>query len=497
LVCSSIGSLVAACGDDSDGRQPFPDGSISSGACATEALRTTGQVYYFCDCQSGADGACVAGDDANAGMTPDAPRRTLAAAHERFRAMNAGDTVALCRGGVWTEDGGHAENMNCTVDNPCDYRDYVPPWGSASTARPQIDASPSANVFYLTDGGGYRIWNLSMRTPDANVDATGLIRIAHFAHDIEMCNVRFDTAWIGLLVSADESAVPGVIVHHSEFYNFRDEAIFGGGQGFTIDSNLFQNNGTGFTIFEHTIYLNSPMNSTNSGMRIINNEIQTGDMCNGVMVVTHGNISDYLIENNFVTTTSTSLNCFGIQMAPGYGWDQFSRVMIRRNRVTAHGAEPIHVGACVDCEVTDNLMLGGQVGMATSGCDGSVACTQNLRFLNNTIYEGYLHLGNRTTGTGFTVVNNVIFRADGETIQRDGDNVMLEDSNWVRATGGPAAEAVFQDVTGGNFRALAGGPLDDAGSSAVFSPTAIGTTEWDPTDVGAPRSAGAIDVGAF
>src|SRR5215510_3828248 len=130
--------LVAGCGS---GSSRASDGGRDGGsppnpvACASEPLRTTGQVTYYCDCQAGAAPGCAAGDDANEGTSPDAPRRTLGDAHARFGSMPAGGTVALCRGGAWNENGGMLENLACTVEDPCDYRDYVPSWATAETER--------------------------------------------------------------------------------------------------------------------------------------------------------------------------------------------------------------------------------------------------------------------------------------------------------------------------------------------------------------------------
>ena len=98
-------------------------------ACATAPLRATGAVYYYCDCGTGAAAGCVAGNDANAGTDPSAPRRTFANARTRFNGMNAGDTVALCRTGAWNENGGGIYNARCRAGNTCDFRDYIPSWG--------------------------------------------------------------------------------------------------------------------------------------------------------------------------------------------------------------------------------------------------------------------------------------------------------------------------------------------------------------------------------
>ncbi|HEY5285171.1 MAG TPA: hypothetical protein VIM14_20425, partial [Polyangia bacterium] len=144
-------------------------------ACAAEPLRSTGQIHYVCDCQSGADSKCVPGSDNNAGTSPAAPLQTFSKAADAFSKMNAGDTVALCRGGKWTGRGGSLANTKCKKDSTCDLRDYAPPWGNGSEALPSLWSSGTGNgvtmISFTHESAhyeGYRVLNLDMHGSSAD-----------------------------------------------------------------------------------------------------------------------------------------------------------------------------------------------------------------------------------------------------------------------------------------------------------------------------------------
>ena len=128
-------------------------------ACATAPLRTTGTTYYYCACQTGAGPGCVAGNDANPGTSPSAPRQTLADASARFNSMNGGDTVALCRGGAWNAGGSDLSNTLCTAGNTCDWRDYTP---TGQTARPRLNVG-TAGFSHWGGLTAIRFWNMDVR----------------------------------------------------------------------------------------------------------------------------------------------------------------------------------------------------------------------------------------------------------------------------------------------------------------------------------------------
>ena len=90
---------------------PPPPPASSPASCANEPMRTTGTTYYVCDCQAGSAPGCVAGSDANAGTSKSAPWQSWAKAMAKFKTMNGGDTIAMCRGGAWTQVAGTCASM--------------------------------------------------------------------------------------------------------------------------------------------------------------------------------------------------------------------------------------------------------------------------------------------------------------------------------------------------------------------------------------------------
>ena len=74
----------------------YPASSIAAAAsaCASEPM-LPGKVYYYCDCEVGAEAGCIAGSDENAGTNPSSPQQTIASAAKRFKWLAVGDSIAL------------------------------------------------------------------------------------------------------------------------------------------------------------------------------------------------------------------------------------------------------------------------------------------------------------------------------------------------------------------------------------------------------------------
>lgn len=130
-------------------------------------------TYYVSDCQTGADPACVAGDDsrttteAQVSTTPWRTTAGLTAA--RVNALAAGSSVLFARGGSWT---GWAlagiTNLNVSRASPLTFDSYAPAWGPG-TAKPLIEnKGRGTTLFALQNGGasthdeGYVLQNLSL-----------------------------------------------------------------------------------------------------------------------------------------------------------------------------------------------------------------------------------------------------------------------------------------------------------------------------------------------
>jgi hypothetical protein len=481
------------------------------GSCATQPLRTTGTTYYYCDCATGQlggspDAACVPGNDANAGTSPSAPRRSLSDAQSRFASMAAGSTVALCRGGVWNGSVDFT-NTGCTQTDPCDFRDYVPSWGSASTPRPRI---ASGGTVLAVQGaparGNYRIWNIDVRNP-AQGGANGVVLLFDGSfHDVDFCNLRVDGGWLGVYFEPSDTTPNRISLRDSQIYNGQFSGFYGGAPGVVITGNYFEGNGvnTGSGgMLMHSAYLISEIGgglptdpSVPATYTFSNNQLVEGPYCDGVILVVHGVFRNnkLVIENNDISTTSTSAQCYGFQTAGGLAGAEFHDATFRRNRIRTPGQTGAEFSCCDNCTFSDNIIVNGGLQLSSSDCNAGSFRSGHQVVQNNTLYESGLFIGSVGTGP-YDLDNNVVWMSAAGACfntQQLGRN----DSNYCRAGTGPAATAVFVNPSAGNFRPAPSSPLIGYGNATYYSPLAIGAPTWSPTDAGAPRTP-PIDAGAL
>lgn len=411
----------------------------STQACATEAMRGTGTKYYVCDCQTGADADCVAGNDSNNGTATATPWRTFSKAGGRFSIMNAGDTVALCKGGKWTTAGVNFANTACTALNTCDVRDYTPPWGSGNEQRPIIATTGSNNnLFDLSHNNGhyhgYRFFNLDLRGGSTD---TGMF-IFNGSSDIDACDLAIDGFNLGFYVAsgltgADPSA--RITLRNSTVTHSALDGYLGACTGCTIKDNSFDDNG-GDTALQHTIYASGEdlgsVHRTTDAMVITGNTIHyTSKTCQGAQIVVHGRHTNIDIENNVIDASAATPQCWGIAVScGGYPFGCFFRdSIISNNTITGVGNKAIETGSCARCIVENNVLVNTQGAQAISiaaelarppgdpgytdpdGTNDDLTTQNKVR--NNTIYfSSLVHSATgvqfANEGTGHIASNNVI-----------------------------------------------------------------------------------------
>ena len=117
--------------------------AVSVALCASANATT----YYFADCGTGKDPACVIGNDGNSGTSPTTPYRTSAKFQAVFNAAMPGDRLLLAKGGAWDAvavtlhnvySGASAGNLAAMAANPVVVDSYTPSWG-AGTAKPRLN----------------------------------------------------------------------------------------------------------------------------------------------------------------------------------------------------------------------------------------------------------------------------------------------------------------------------------------------------------------------
>jgi hypothetical protein len=498
-----------------------PPGPTST--CDSAPLRTTGTTYYYCDCATGAGTGCVAGNDANAGTDPSAPRRSWSNAVTRFNGMNPGDTVAFCRTGAWSSTGNFSpSNSNCSGGSQgwpapansaatCDMRDYVPSWGSSSSARPVLNGLTWS---FGGSTGGYRFWNLD--APSGG--GTDGIDLYDPAHHIDFCNVRLysnspGACGAGIYATMPPAAGPFAF-RQGQIMHWGFDGWLGAAYDALVDSNYWEFNGQtacGDDVHYHQAYLitSASLGGVNTRMRWINNEFYSNNTCGGVMVVVHGRTYGLTLANNYIHNTSTDGNCYGVQFAYSAEAGEFRDAVVARNRVSVNGQTGIELSCCSsNCSVEDNIVVGGSPGIG--GGNDSSGCYSNSTgtFRNNSIYLGG-GIGTSSAGGNWIVENNAVYQSSGSCYGIGGSTasghpftVTNYPSTSQNTAGnycvnnGAAPSVIWADAANGNFKPANPGPLIGTANQTYYSATSVGTVAWSPADSGQARTP-PVDIGAY
>ena len=443
----------------------------ASSSCANMPLRSTGTIRYFCDCTAGSQTGCVAGSDANDGLSPSTPKQTWGAAITAFNAMNAGDTIALCKGGAWalasTSTPKYCSfgigNSRCAAGSSltdpantstCDVRDYSPSWGG--TAKPLL--AGSGDLAWITrqtgSTNGVRILNLAFQ--GSNNGPNGGVYNDQRALLLGVCGSPIsDSSWLvcgntfdrmRLSIQGPQSGTASNVRVTGNRFTMNDlDAIlgFGNGSNNSIDANFFDNNG-GFRSpvtgnQAHTVYL-TPLGNTGvgvaTGTSIVNNEFRrsnaggTPGVCATGVIVSHGQYNGLNIENNIIDAATSSLGgCEGISFsAAGSDNTYFRNMAVRRNMVILGSGVGITIGQAPGLAIENNIVvLTGTLDswkqgiwsprdVARAGLDDT---QNNTRIANNTIYaSGTSNAGQygvyaSAEGTGHIIVNNAVYSNTG------------------------------------------------------------------------------------
>jgi hypothetical protein len=506
--------------------------------CDVAPLRTSsvtadhgyGMVHYFCS---------FGGDDRNDGLSPSTPRASWAAAVSIFNSMDAGDTVALCRGGSWTASTAEIANPRCTAAAACDFRDY------GSGARPIINfttaAYPSTGLLFSIQApaSGYRFWNL-----DLHNGGNGEIDFYLYGGitDLDVCNLNAQGGYIHFYdIGSGGTRNARFTIRNSTFSGAAQQSYLGASSDLLVDSNVFADNGAaatcpyGSAVFCHQLYMqgeNSGTGQVTTNERIINNQfIMTGTNCGGVMIAAHGNHSGTLLENNvFQSGAGSPSTCAGVGFGQSgncsYGIEQWDHLTIRRNRFfmpAGAGATAISVSVAPYATIVDNVMQMGQGGgiLFPSEPQNAWACNNPTTTCgvvrNNTIYSAGAGWGityGANEGTGHVVTNNAIWMGDGACeYDTPSDSFFAANShtnNTCRVTSGAAASTWWTNPSGGDFSLVAGSPLIGSGDALsnctvggtanqpCWDPVAIAPaqTTWSASDQSTTRTA-PVDAGAF
>ena len=478
-------------------------------ACAAEPMR--GNVYYYCDCGTGAQAGCVHGSDTNPGTSASAPRQTIADAVSRFSTLAVNDTVALCKGGAFNSAGDNTIGSNrCGAGVACnDLREYTPTT-FAGTAKPIINNAPGEIALFRFQGtGGIRFLNLTLKGGAAGTNQGFFFYRG--AHDVTLCNLdmdAFDLTVYNESGGAGDAPTRNIKLTGSLITNSRVIAYLGGGMNDDISYNYWDGNGSS-NVFDHTLYFASAKELQN--MRIVGNYVrgQYGSTCLGAPIVAHMSVDGLLVKDNVVdiAASATTGGCWGIAFNNFTGAPEpiyHRNAVFSGNTIKNGGNTALTVTGCPNCLIENNLII-HETPMEASGivvatgpartAPADAVNTQNI-IRNNTIWygansnQGGTGIVVGTEGAGHVIANNTV-TYNGTSTGNNGPFNCYQyplalaaytfinnnhchsaaNYNWVATRGSLAAWRIASAGSGFDTASFTGDPLFTA-AGTDFTPTA-------------------------
>jgi hypothetical protein len=443
------GAVLAGCGGGGDAGSPA-NGSASREQAATYApallppLVTSGPKYYFSDCQAGALPGCVPGDNANAGTSPSAPKRTPDGIN--LNLYPAGTQLLFASGGAWNDIFMLITNPNATVEQPIVFDTYVTPWGGSRF--PHLKARGDTVLRFdayndTVNDGGYHVRNLKL---DGNGTAQYGIYLSNDVHHVTIDNVEITGAELGMYsASGNQPGRPGVAfltVRRSYIHHNSQMGILGDAKDLLIESNNISENNFSGSELNHGIYLGGFGERGIVRYNTLQRNSVVDGVCQGGNFTVHGQWDGLLVEGNQILQSASGPKCQGISINPGYSGarlEWFLNVVLRGNAVVNMGGIGIGLtsapGAIVENNLVVNTQPAHQLGIAIpdrSPTAPEERIDSGALVRNNTVYfaqpggesKGIAlkNVWDRTTavptwrygpGTGLTVVSNLVYMGAG------------------------------------------------------------------------------------
>jgi parallel beta-helix repeat protein len=368
------------------------DFQSASAACDTEPFPTSGTIYYACDCQTGADPNCAAGNDSNNGTSPSTPWQSYGKVISTFASLPAGGTVAMCRGGAWSAGTTDTRvvNHNSSAAKPVTLRDYVPPT-SVGHAKPRINLGGGTCLVFSepmpSHDEGYRVLNLDCEGT-ATSGEQGIF-LGNDVSDVFACNMTFNNMDLGVNIGGTSPTPancydPGppivdncnfqarITIQGSTFTKIMSLGFFGSAHELGMLYNSFDHCGSD-NEFDHSLYFGAmtPENSPGSPSIIpVRNERFIGNLivdsgvagkCDGAQVVVHGMRDGMVIQGNLFSVPTNPLtgNCYGLAVDTG-GYkveERFTNVTVDGNTIANFANNGITLANCQNCTVRNNLVM--------------------------------------------------------------------------------------------------------------------------------------------
>jgi len=409
---------------------------LLTGAFLLLAQAAQAADYYACDCDSGADPTCVAGNDQAAGTSPANPWRSYDRAQNAWAGLQPGDSIRMCRGGVFPIAGSTQwVNTRYTAAQRCTLGSYLPPGAPQSAPRPHLTRINGTGIG-LDNGGmgrheeGVVIEDLQLSCSACTDNSAGIF-LYNDIDDVLLQRLLVRGFGDGIVMtwSQCQAGAPNcngfnerVSLIDSEIRDNNRQGWFGAADDLLIEGNRFIGNGRD-TILDHNIYIGG----NGANVRVIRNELyraaRTGSgRCNGASLVAHGVLSGLLIEGNYIHEDLGAATgaCWGINLSPAYdAAERFENVIVRGNNIVNVGNVAIALTSCVNCLVENNLIVQEQPFFSTAVAAPALSRASNdamqdaITVRNNSIYSSNSGLGIRLGGEGsqHRIVSNAIHAA--------------------------------------------------------------------------------------
>ncbi|MBI5256549.1 MAG: right-handed parallel beta-helix repeat-containing protein [Burkholderiales bacterium] len=381
------------------------------------AVVSTGPVYYFSDCQTGAVAGCVPGNNANPGTSPSAPKQTLAGLD--VNNLPAGTQLLFARGGAWTNFNVQLRNLNVTATAPLVFDAY------GSGPAPWIKAGGMFYAFQFgtfqdtANDGGYTIRNLKLD----GLGAAGVwgLHLRNDVHHVLMENLEI-TGFELAVHTVGATVGNNFILRNSNIHHNHEMGLLGDGYDSVIEGNTFADNNFSGSAFSHAIYLGGHGRNFIVRNNTFTNNSRVNGVCTGGNFTVHGQWDGLLVEGNTIQQDASAGGCYGISVNSAYDSPEwFRNLVVRGNRIVNLGNCSICLTSAPGAIVENNLVVNTQASYhaailvpdRTPGPGDDVDTGAIVR--NNTIYlsqptawsEGIaLRPG---SGTNQQVVSNLIY----------------------------------------------------------------------------------------
>lgn len=406
-------------------------------------------VYFFSDCQAGAEAGCVPGDNGNKGTSASAPKRDLRGVD--VNRLPAGSQLLFARGGAWSNFRVSLRNIDLTPEQPLLFDSYEPPGGGK--AAPLLKAGGGLAAFEFgtfndtANDGGYTIRNLKL-------DGGGTVEWGFWLRN-EVRNVTIDGVEITGFKIGVHSLSTGkhgntfLTVRGSDIHHNLAMGLLGAADDMLIEGNIFRANNVSGSNRDHAIYLGS---SERESKRITvrrntftDNSVVKG-VCSGGNLTVHGRFDGLLVEGNTITQEASSGGCYGISITPAYASSEwFKNTVVRGNTLVNLGHCSICVASAPGVVIEDNVVVNTRATLQAAVTlpefepGPGDARDEGALIRNNTVYYAQPESGSAAVslragaGAGVRVVSNLVVFGAGSAsshpcISRRGGEAQAENN---------------------------------------------------------------------